>query len=102
MLARCQKTNTKAADHGCLENLAHFELRFVKNLGTSGKYAFFMPSSSLLPDPLMLSKKGQKPKLKVQANKPHLQQKLSANPMIGTDFAFTRYNPQLAAVMASS
>jgi hypothetical protein len=53
MLACCQKTDAKAADRGCLENLAHCELRFVKNLGTWHKYAFFMPTSSLLPRPAM-------------------------------------------------
>jgi len=47
VLACCQKTDAKAANHGCLENLAHFELRFVKNLGTSSRYAFFMQTVCL-------------------------------------------------------
>jgi len=98
MLTCCQKTDAKAADRGCLENLAHFELRFVKNLGTLPKYAFFMPTSSLLLRPAMTPKTNEKCPT---ADKPHPQPQQTVNHMIGMDFAFTHYSPYLAAVMAS-
>jgi hypothetical protein len=98
MLACCQKPDAKAVDRDCLENLAHFELRFVKNLGTLPKYAFFMPTSSLLPRPAMPSKKSEKCPT---ANKSHPQHQRTVNHMIGMNFAFTHYSPYLAAVMAS-
>jgi len=101
MLACCQKPDAKAADHGCLENLAHFELRFVKNLGTSPKYAFFVPTSSRSPHPAVpLSIRDKTRPIQARQAKHHPHHKLSANHMIGMNFAFTSYSPHLAASMA--
>jgi hypothetical protein len=44
---------------------------------------------------------GQMPTHKDQASKAHPQPQLSANHMIGMDFAFTHYSPHAAAAMAS-
>ena len=69
MLACCQKPDAKAADHGCLENLAHFELRFVKNLGTSPNYAFFVPTVTIAAPCRAAINKGQNPTNSGQASK---------------------------------
>jgi len=87
MLACRQKTDANTADDCCLENLAHFELRFVKDLGTSPGYAYFMPTSPLLPNLAMSTKT------------PFASQSFCKS-NVGTDFAFTSYSPHLAASMA--
>jgi hypothetical protein len=75
------------------KSLAHFELRFVKNLDTSSRYAFFMPtvcSCLILP---CQQNKGQKLNHKVQTNKAYQQPQLSANQLFGMQFCLYPIQP---------
>jgi len=101
MLACRQKTDANTADDCCLENLAHFELRFVKDLGTSPGYAYFMPTSPLLPNLAMSTKtRVKRPRKQGQARKTPFASQSFCKSNVGTDFAFTSYSPHLAASMA--
>jgi hypothetical protein len=101
MLACRQKTDASTADRCYLENLAHFELRFVKNFGTTPEYAYFMPVSPLLPNLAMSTKTRVKRPIKQgQARKVPFASHSFYKSNVGTDFAFISYDPHLAALMA--
>jgi hypothetical protein len=101
MLACRQKTDANTADRCYLENLAHFELRFVKSFGTSPQHAYFMPTSQLLPNLAMSPKtRVKRPRKQGQARKAPFASHSFCKSNVGTDFAFTSYDPHLAAWMA--